>query len=67
MDCSFLSIGHKLYKDIRIIFINFPHEIAVKETQYELLEIIAWSFGCVAKTVWVDVKHDGQSWQKDNK
>ena len=51
------------YKNLRIPLTSLPHEyVASEETFDDLLEIVAWSFKCLAMKKHPRARHDGSDW-----
>ena len=67
---SFPGLQEKSQRDIRIVVTALPHEWVVKETQDDLMSILAWSFQCLSEGRYPHCRHnsepfkDDESWRK---
>ena len=63
---SFPGLEEKVYRDLRIVLSCLPHEVVTRETQDDVLSILAWSFGCLAHGEYPSTRHDHQPWEADD-
>ena len=59
---SFPGLEDKALRDLRLVLTALPHECVVRETQDDLLSILAWSFQSLANGHYPTERHDGQAW-----
>ena len=59
---SLPGMGHKPYRDLRFTLTALPHERVVRETQDDLMQILAWSLDASAKGTFPSQRHDGTDW-----
>ena len=52
----------KKLRDIRIVITALPNQCVLKETQHQIMAVLAWSFGALAQGLYPSLRHDGQPW-----
>ena len=63
---SFPGLHEKSLRDIRIVLTALPHEWVVKETQDDLLAILAWSFQILSQGHYPEARHDSSPWTRED-
>ena len=59
---SFPGLEDMAYRDVRVVLTAVPSESVCKETQDDILTILAWSAGCLALGLWPSSRHDLEEW-----
>ena len=59
---SFPGLQSKPFRDIRVCLTALPHEWVARETQDDVMSILAWSFAALAQGCFPDSRHDDQPW-----
>ena len=59
---SFPGLHDKQMRDLRIVITAVPHEVVLRETQDDILSVLAWSFNALAQGAYPDSRHDGAPW-----
>ena len=59
---SLPGLSNKAYRDIRIPLIVLPHDFTVRETQDDVLKVLAWSFQMLSTGQYPSSRADGQPW-----
>ena len=59
---SMPGMGQKVHRDLRLTLTALPHEKVVRETQDDIMRVIAWSFSSLALGVFPSRRHDGSEW-----
>ena len=63
---SLPGMGHKPYQDLRIVITSVPHESVTRESQDGIMEVLSWSFACLAKGLWPEQRHTGMPWEPED-
>ena len=56
----------KTYRDLRIVITALPHQCVVKDTQDQIMAVLAWSFGALAQGLYPTQRHDGEPWAAED-
>ena len=59
---SFPGLDSKPLRDIRLVLTALPHDCVLRETQDDLMAILAWSFQALAAGAYPTERHDSQPW-----
>ena len=59
---SFPGLESKQFRDIRISITALPHDFVVRETQDDVMSVLAWSFKALAKGEFPSCRADGEPW-----
>ena len=63
---SFPGLEHKPFRDLRIVLTALPHECVQKETQDDLMAILAWSFQALSRGTYPLARHDQEDWTSED-
>ena len=63
---AFPGLEEKRYRDIRVVLTAMPHECVTRETQDDVLAVLAWSFQALAAGKFPGGRHDGEVWQPED-
>ena len=56
-----------VYRDLRLTLTALPHERGVRETQDDLMRVLAWSFSCLALGLFPSHRHDGAEFHAEDR
>ena len=60
---SMPGLSSKQNRDLRLCLTVLPHEYVCRETQDDVLSVLAWSFTALMKGVYPTARRDGLDWQ----
>ena len=63
---AFPGLEEKRYRDIRVCLTSMPHEGVTRETQDDVMSVLAWSFQALAQGRFPVARHDGDPWTADD-
>ena len=63
---SFPGVQQKALRDVRIVLTAMPHEAVVRESQDDVMSILAWSLAALARGSFPTTRHDGEEWTADD-
>ena len=63
---AFPGMEQKANRDLRVCLTAMPHEYVCRETQDDVMAILAWSFQALAKGEFPSTRHDHLAWQEDD-
>ena len=63
---SLPGLSKKEYRDLRISLTALPHHCVIRETQDDVLNVLAWSFRMLSQGQYPHARHDGQEWASDD-
>ena len=63
---SLPGLREKRYRDIRICITALPHHSVARETQDDIMHILAWSFASLAEGKLPEQRQDGLPWSADD-